>query len=520
MKHWSALAMLLALVAALALRVPKLDLRPLHNDEAVNATKAAELWETGKYKYDPDEYHGPTLHYATVPFFWLSGAKNSDELKDAWLRAAPVAFGVALILLLPLFNGVLSRGAIAWSALFIAISPAMVSYSRYFIHEMLLVFFTALALGAGWRYTENPSPKWSALVGASVGLMFATKETFVITIGAIVVSAIAAHFWMAGRPAISDLQIAPTQPPISIWEKVGTRDIAMATTAFVVIWLLFFTSFLTNWSGLADSIKTYLPWIKRAGGHSPHTHPWYFYLERLAWFHPAKSPIWSEGLILILATIGGAMALLRRKSTSLCFLTMFTGALFCAYTIISYKTPWCLLNFHFGLILLAGVGAAELVKTKSWMALPILALAAQLTWQSYRANFVFSADRRNPYVYAQTVPDILNLVKKVEGIAAVAPNGFETVVKVITKDGDYWPLPWYLRRFKKIGWYEQLPDDPYAPIMIVSQKLEARFDEKSEKKWIMVGYTELRPQLFLEMYVELELWKKYVASLPPARDEE
>src|SRR6185436_14108761 len=100
MKHWSALAMLLAVVAALALRVPKLDLRPLHNDEAVNATKAAELWETGKYKYDPDEYHGPTLHYASVPFFWLSGAKNANELKDAWLRAAPVAFGIGLILLL------------------------------------------------------------------------------------------------------------------------------------------------------------------------------------------------------------------------------------------------------------------------------------------------------------------------------------------------------------------------------------------------------------------------------------
>ena len=90
--------MLLAIAGALALRVPKLDSRPFHNDEAVNAVKVSELWEHGRYKYDPDEYHGPTLHYATLPFLWLSGARNSDELKDSTLRIAPVVFGVALIL--------------------------------------------------------------------------------------------------------------------------------------------------------------------------------------------------------------------------------------------------------------------------------------------------------------------------------------------------------------------------------------------------------------------------------------
>jgi len=495
--------MLLAVLAALALRVPKIDLRPLHNDEAVNATKAAELWKTGKYKYDPDEYHGPTLHYASVPFFWLSGAKNANDLKDGWLRAAPVAFGVGLILLLPLFNGGLSRLAIAWSALFIAISPAMVFYSRYFIHEIPLIFFTALTLGAGWRYTQSPSPKWAALAGAGVGLMFATKETFVITVFAIFLALIAARFWMRQN-----------FPP---WRM---KDLAIASAAFLAIWILFFTSFFTNASGLADSIKTYLPWLKRAGGHSPHIHPWYFYLERLAWFHAPKSPIWSEALIVVLALIGGGIALVRRTSGFHVFLTMFTGAVFCGYTIISYKTPWCLLNFYFGMILLAGIGAAALVQTKAFLSIPILVLAAHLTWQSYRASFEFSADRGNPYVYAQTVPDLLNLVRKAESIAATAPGGFATAVKVIGKDGDYWPLPWYLRRFKNSGWYEKMPDDPFAPIIIVSQKLDASLDEKSDKKWIMVGYTELRPQIFLEMYVELELWKKYVASLPPVRDEE
>src|SRR5438045_6743509 len=100
MRRRGALVLLPALASALALRVPRLDVRPLHNDEAVNAVKVSELWQEGGYAYDPDEYHGPILHYATLPFLWLSGARNPDELEDATLRLAPVTFGAGLILLL------------------------------------------------------------------------------------------------------------------------------------------------------------------------------------------------------------------------------------------------------------------------------------------------------------------------------------------------------------------------------------------------------------------------------------
>jgi hypothetical protein len=142
----------------------------------------------------------------------------------------------------------------------------------------------------------------------------------------------------------------------------------------------------------------------------------------------------------------------------------------------------------------------------------------QLSWQAWRASFVYPADRRNPYVYAQTVPDLLSLVQRTEGIARVAPAGYDTIVKIIAPNSDYWPLPWYLRRFRHLGWYEILPDDPFAPIVVVSSKLDAQLDEKSGRKWIMVGLFELRPGNFFELYVELELWKKYVETLPRERD--
>src|SRR5204862_1836282 len=97
MNRWSALALLLAVAGALALRCPQLDIRPLHNDEAVNAVKLSALWEKGVYTYDLEEFHGPTLPYFSLPFVWLSSARNADELTETALRIPAVAFGAGLI---------------------------------------------------------------------------------------------------------------------------------------------------------------------------------------------------------------------------------------------------------------------------------------------------------------------------------------------------------------------------------------------------------------------------------------
>ncbi len=199
MNRWSALALLLAIVGALFLRAPQLGLRPLHNDEGVNAVKLAALWERGEYQYNPHEYHGPTLHYFSLPFLWLGSAKNSAELSDAQLRVITVSFGLGLILLLVLLGDGLGRTATLWTAIFIAVSPAMVFYSRYFIHEMLLVFFTMFTLTTGWRYVQSRKAVWAALTGAGVGLMFATKETFVLSIAAMCFALVATRLWNRWR---------------------------------------------------------------------------------------------------------------------------------------------------------------------------------------------------------------------------------------------------------------------------------------------------------------------------------
>lgn len=514
MSRWGVLALLAILALALALRLPQLEIRPLHNDEAVNAVKVAALWQEGRYQYDPDEYHGPSLHYFSLPFLWLSGDRDTLRLADSTLRWPTVAFGVLLILTLALFARDLGGRAFLWSALLTAVSPAMVFYSRYFIHEMLLVTFTALALGAAWRYLQTRAWPWAMLAGAGLGLMATTKETFVLTLAA------------AGLAAL--LTAAWHKPPGTSWAqllgRINRSHMLLALGVAGLIWVTLFSSFFTNWSGPLDSVRTYFPWLKRAGGHSPHLHPWYFYLQRLGWFHPIKGPVWSEALILGLALIGGGVSLFGPARPLARFLTLFTLALTAIYSAISYKTPWCLLNFHLGFILLAGVGASALARCVSlrfWscaVTAVLLGLSGQLAGQAWRASQHFASDRRNPYVYAQTGPDVRNLVTRLVGISRVAPQGLATPVRVVAPGSDYWPLPWSLRSFTQIGWHDQLPAEPFPPILIVSSKLDARLDEKTDRRWLMAGLTELRPGVFLELYVELELWKRYVATLPRPTD--
>ena len=94
------LTILLLLVAAFALRYARLDSRPMHNDEAVNAIKFGQLWEKGGYRYDPNEHHGPTLYYATWPVVRLAGSADFAQLTERQLRLVTTLFGVGLIALL------------------------------------------------------------------------------------------------------------------------------------------------------------------------------------------------------------------------------------------------------------------------------------------------------------------------------------------------------------------------------------------------------------------------------------
>jgi uncharacterized protein (TIGR03663 family) len=514
-----ALGFLLALGAAVALRAPQLDRRPMHNDEAVNALKFRALWQQGSYRYDPNEFHGPTLAYATLASAWLTPSRTFNQFTETTFRLVPVAFGLGLILLLALLADGLGRAETLWAAVFTAVSPAMVFYSRYYIHELLLVFFSGLVIAAGWRYGRTRQPGWCVLAGVGLGLMYATKETFVLAVaamGAAVAGVVVWSRWREGRR-------------IELKAFVNRRCVGGAIAAGLLVSVALFSSFFTNPSGPLDSIRTYLPWAHRAGGNSPHEHAWPFYFHRLIYFHRASGPVWSEAAIFVLAGFGLIAAFARRELagasvTLVRALGLYSVALTLVYTIIAYKTPWCLLGFWHGMILLAGVGAVALIRwrrTRGWRVLITGLLSAatvHLAWQAWRASYPYCASPQNPYVYSPTSPDLLNLVDRIRALEKVSAEGPGMVIKVMARDGDYWPLPWYLREFKKVGWWDQIPAAPFAPVMIVSAKFQAAFDERVPRTHLMAGYFQLRPQVFLELYVDVNLWRAYVASRPPSTD--
>ena len=513
-----ALALLVAMSLGFALRYASLEARPMHNDEAVNGIKFGRLWEQGDYKYDPNEHHGPTLYYATLALAELTKAPDLNHFTEARLRVLTVLFGLGMILLLPLIADGLGQKGTIWSAIFTSVSPAFVFYSRYYIHEMLLVFFAFLTLVAGWRYWRSRKIWWALLAGIGLGLMHATKETFVITLAAAALALVLNQIW--NRLLDGSGSPVPARR-LNLWH----------VTAAIVIWLVvavvLFSSFFKNPSGPVDSLRTYGPWLSRAGGESEHIHSWSFYFHRLLWFHVGKGPVWTEALIAILALIGGVTCFLRknlgRSNASFGrFIALYTLILTAGYTLISYKTPWCLLNFWHGTILLAGLGAAFLlrstrrIRAKVASALALSLGVAHLGWQAFQESVPFAADQRNPYVYAQTAPDVPDLVKQVERLAKTYPAGNQMLIKVMAPDSDYWPLPWYLRSFKNVGWWDNVPADPWAPVMIVSAKFKAALDE--QKTHLMVRYFALRPQVLVELYVQADLWRAYLARMDGESD--
>ena len=213
----------------------------------------------------------------------------------------------------------------------------------------------------------------------------------------------------------------------------------------------------------------------------------------------------------------------------LAFVASYTLIMTGVYSAIPYKTPWCLLGFLHGMILLAGVGAATLVErvrpsAARWVAvIVLLAGGVDLAWQSISASYRYYADSRNPYVYAHTTTDIFTMIERIEAVSAVHNDGHDMEIHVVCPGKDYWPLPWYLRGFANVGYYQLVTDDVVNAEVVVAradleQKLLGRLYElpppgrKSLYVPLFDTVMELRPQVELRGYLRRDLWLRYLQS--------
>lgn len=532
------LAILVLTAAALAIRLPRLDRRPMHGDEANQAVKAGALLETGVYRYDPDEHHGPTLYWLTLPSLWLSGAADLAATCEWDYRIVPVVFGAGLIVLLLLVADGLSAGPLLAAALLTAISPAMVYYSRYYIQETLLVFFTFATIGCAWRWFRTRSLGWAIATGASIGLMHATKETWILAAAAMGVGLAATALWTRWRDR-APWNLRPYSLPAAL---------LAALAAACVVAVVLYSSFGADWKGPLDSVLAYKTYLRRGSESGIHAAPWYEYLRWLVAFRPARGFFWSEGLIVGLAIVGGAYSVLgtqysvpsagadgvssasvlgRQPSPLFCrFLTFYTLALLAFYSAIPYKTPWCMLSFLHGMILLAGVGVyavfrwARFVPVKLVLGGLLLAGAAHLGWQTYWLNFRLDADQRNPYVYAHTSRDVLNLAAQMDRLAEIGPSGRGMMIHVVVPE-NYWPLPWYLRRFQRdrvgywqdpAAWARDAALGPVPEVIMLTPDVQEIVDAGLRAPYNKQMIFGLRPGVFVSVYVREDVWRAFIDS--------
>ena len=557
-----AVAFIAILCMATAMRLPQLELRPVHGDEANQAMKTGMLLEKGEYKYDPHEHHGPTLYYFTLPVLWINGVSSFAESTITQYRLVAVFFGLLTIVLLWLLRDALGPWAMFWTALLLAVSHVMTYYSRYYIQEMLLVCFTQAALATGWRLYKKPSLLWAVLFGISLGLIHATKETSAF---------IAFSFLVAATLTIGYARLrdgAPVKEQIrGLWNAGAAKYMTIAGAVALLVSVTLFSSFFTNWHGPLDSLLTYAHYLTRAEGEGSaavHDKPWYYYLVLLTYTYRQAGPRWTEAFTLLLAVVG-VMASLWPAARTLeaeqkqavmfrRFLTFYALLILILYTIVPYKTPWNVLVFYHAAALLAGIGAIAIVrKGRSHIAhlivagftlllVAILAIAdlalprcseaivnigrrtvqgllcllllsgiAHMGYQSYQGNFIYPADTRNPYVYAHPSTAIKRLITRIDDITAIAQEAHSLHINIIRPDGDYWPLPWYLRKHTKVGWWRNIPEKPDAAIILASPQLYEILQERLRDDYL-VEFHALRPGFLLHAYIRRDLWDDFMQT--------
>lgn len=508
--------LLLVTVGALLFRLPDLSNRPMHGDEAVHAFKFRDIWEKGVYRYDPNEYHGPTIYYATLPVIWLTGRKSFVATQESDYRLPIAVVGSCMVLLLlPLASGI-GKKAVIVSAILIALSPAFVFYSRYYIQEVFLACFTLGAMSFGWRYVQTRQIMWLIIAGLFAGLMIASKETAILTFAAIFLSLILSWLWTKWIDG----------DKIHLLHLWNTKHFAIATAAGLIIACLFLSGFFSHLAGPVDYLRSYTPWIGRAHATGLHKHSWNYYLGLLFW--NKKGFLWTELPILILGIVGFIASLMPKKHSLIQhslplarFLVFFTLTLTAIYSAIPYKTPWCVLSFMLGLLIMAGIGASTLISIAPGIRLKAVALIVitggcwLLGIHAHRLSFQKFTDINNPYVYAQPVPDVENLAHLVNDISLAQPDPNSMVIQVISVDQYYWPLPWHLRRFQNIGYYTQIPSELTAPVILASPEFDEELQKKLNKDHVMAGFFGIRPGVFLEIWVKDDLWAKYLKTRKP-----
>ena len=452
------------------LRLWALDMKPAHFDEGINGCFVDQMRAAGFYRYDPENYHGPIYFYGLFLSLSLLG-------RNLWALRLPVVLAsIASVWMMLRFDRYFGTLAARFGALALAVSPAVVFYGRYAIHEswmVLALLITAWGLLGLWR--EGGRRDLFATI-AGFTLLLLTKETAVIHLGCFLIAVGTLLLWE---------RLVPSQPPLApAARRWSMRDLASCTLISMMALVFFYSGTFLNFPGTADFFRAYAKWFHTGTGDSGHAkeayqigplnYYWLALMARYEW--PA--------LLGVVYAVRLAWPVKFPSGFLLRYLAIYGVGVLLAYSIVPYKTPWCIISILWPFALLFGSAMREGLSIKrlrnGTIVLAVILLGASL-FATLRLNFRHCTDPLEPYVYVQTMPEIAVVTEPVLGMARRDPRNYGMSGQIALES--YYPLPWTFGEFTKIGYYdkEELPavlDGEFVVALTSQQKtVEDRLKE-------------------------------------------
>lgn len=416
----------MAFIAITALtRFYGLTLKPIHFDESINGWFVIQMKSQGFYKYDPNNYHGPLY------FYLLEGFEDIWGRSLSVLRALPSVFSVLSVGLFS-FRFFKSAHFHKWMALFLLVSPAFLFFGRSGIHEMPFVFFQLVFTMGLLRWLEE-FDSW-ALAFALIGLwgMVVLKETFAITLFSWVVA-----FLCIGATDIKEI--------FSSWRfsSAWNKKISFLMFVLIVGLILLFTGFLKNIGGMIDFFKAFMPWLK-TGVHG-HGH------EKIFWYW---LQVFWQAEPLVLLGLGAAFLGLFSDAKALRMTSVFAICQLTIYSLIPYKTVWCILSLTWPFYLVLAMTLSQrpqwlLSKQIGIFALGVVFLGIGLR-SSYRSVFSKPIDFSHPFVYVNSTIDYQKIQDFILLSSQKAPLLLNQPIQIGMKE--QWPWPWVLDGYEGLDY--------------------------------------------------------------------
>ena len=470
----------IAIVALAAfLRLYALGLRPAHFDEGVNGWFLDQMQKTGFYKYDPTNYHGPLHFYVLFVFKLLLG-------RNLWaLRLPVVLMGVLTVDWLFRFERFFGRRTCAWAALAMAVSPGFLYYQRDAIHETWLVFFLVLMFWGLFGLWQDGGKKYLWGFGMALTGMVLTKETYVIHLGCLLLAIptllLLERIWPS-RISLLNPPPVPESAPMQTRRLPERRPLfaAIATQRWSMLDLLavvavgagaiffFYSGNFHHFSGLGGLVTAFKPWAHKAQVGEGHNKPFKYWLL-LLW---RNEPWVSFGLLACLRWLGP-----RTSDWRLRLLAIYAPGTLLAYSLIPYKTPWCVISFAWPFLFIGSAAISEVWESSAALVIRALTVTVAIALTAVSAFFAIrlnyfrpTAEKGEEYVYVQTFPDVNRIVDPLLAIARANPQNHH--LSGIILCGSTYPLPWMLGDFPRIGYYSDnlAPPDYHADFLLVTQK--------------------------------------------------